>query len=179
MTNDEWAEKAAENLKAEGRRRSAMRGRNSIWSQAIACRRVRDSASCLGEAGADADAGAPGGCSVGLEAAAFELLAGEGDACAEEVAVDFAFVGEFRLQLGDAFFVGLDALLKRGVELFEAAFELLDFGAGFLLGGEEFAAVAEEGADEFFLHPGEGAGRGQLARTGGMSAGEAGGFALG
>lgn len=95
---------------------------------------------------------------VGLEAAAFELLAGEGDAGAEEVAVDFAFVGEPGFQFGDAFFVGLNAFLKRGVELFEAAFELLDLGLGFLLGGEEFGAVAEKRADEFILHPGERAG---------------------
>ncbi len=89
---------------------------------------------------------------LGVEAAAFELLAGEADAGAEEVAVFFAFVREFFLQLGDAFFVGLDALVERGVELFEAALELVHPGLGFLLGGEEFGAVAEEGADEFLLH---------------------------
>lgn len=96
--------------------------------------------------------------SVGLEAAAFELLAGELDACAEEMAVFLSFVRELFLQLGDAFFVGLDALLERGVELFEAAFELVHLGLRFLLGGEEFGAVTEKGADEFLLHPREGSG---------------------
>jgi hypothetical protein len=94
---------------------------------------------------------------IGLEAAAlcFHLLAGGGDAGAEQMAVGLTFDGELLFQVLDAFRVGVESLLQRRVEFLEPLFQLVHLGFGFLLHGEHLGALAKQRVHDFFFHPAE------------------------